>query len=398
MWGPRRKGLIFDLVIRKERFVKAIFEIKQSKIGFQDAMLRMPPVVFSNTTAFLYVIYFSEDNTYNTISKDSFISDDVSYKTYDRIDDVISLIKNSSSQKDRLPSDKDNLISKKEEPEFYEHTERSLKPEWCRKKLRKLEYGNDDVLRICRFSTLDSLFCTLKYMTFRMNGLPGMNDKNEGLFAWNIINDPNKMPNNEIKRRKELINNAYIVSFSSEKKIDDLTQWRLYGDDAEGVCCVYTVKKDMIKDRFFLHPVNYIEEPKPGTIVKDALLQLFMNYVQTHSDLDFADLSPAIFFYKPLDYKNEDEVRLLVDNKLTTAYTIPQYTCEWVLTSANNIPNPYIDIPLKDFPVKLERVILGPNMNDQETIEVQLKTLLKQKGINATVDPSIIKSYRNRNN
>jgi len=399
-WGPQIRGILFDLVIRKDKFVQAVIDVKQTKGGLGMSKRRLPSFVFTNTTAVLFIVYLSEDNTFTIFSKDKFVlgSSSKSYSVVPSIDGVIKLIRDSSSEhKNKLSEDKNRNL-KKEEPEFYEHTERSLKPEWCRKKLKPLEFGKDDELRICRFSTLDSLFSTLRYMKFRMNGLPGMNDKNEGLFAWNIINDPYSMPTDEIKRRKELINNAYIVSFSSEKKIDDLTQWRLYGDDAKGVCCVYTVKKDMIKDRFFLHPVNYIEEPKQGTVVKDGLLQLFINFVQNKSDLDFADLSPAIFFYKPLDYETEDEVRLLVDNKLTSAYKIPQYTREWVLTSANNIPNPYIDIPLQDFPLKLERVILGPNMNDQETVEVQLKTLLKQKGINAIVDPSKIKSYRNRNN
>ncbi|MDY6294058.1 MAG: DUF2971 domain-containing protein [Bacteroidales bacterium] len=232
-------------------------------------------------------------------------------------------------------------------------------------------------------------------MTFRMNGLPGMNDKNEGLYAWNIINDPSKMSNHETKRRKSLVNNAYIISYSSGIKIDDLAQWRLYGDDAKGVCCVYSVRMNMITERFYLHPVNYIEKPNDEKDVNDKLLQLFLNYVQKHSDLDFADLSPAIFFYKPKEYEYEDEVRLLFDNKETSAYrTTSPYTMKWLLTSANNIPNPYIDIPYKDFPLKLEKILLGPNINDIDTIQVQLESMLKQLGIPAVVEPSTISSYR----
>lgn len=394
-WGPTSRDVRFDMVLRKDKFVKAIFEIKQSERGFQLALQRIPSLVFTKTTANILVIYLSKNKSFNIISKDSFNTQPFSYKTIYEIDEVIRLIEDSSSEDNIKLTDYNSSNLNIEEPKFYEQTERTLDPEWCRNQLKQLKTKNEEDLKICRYSSLDSLFSTLNNMTFRMNGLPGMNDRNEGLYAWNIINDPSKMSNHETKRRKSLVNNAYIISYSSGIKIDDLAQWRLYGDDAKGVCCVYSVRMNMITERFYLHPVNYIEKPNDEKNVNDKLLQMFLNYVQKHSDLDFADLSPAIFFYKPKEYEYEDEVRLLFDNKETSAYrTTSPYTMKWLLTSANNIPNPYIDIPYKDFPLKLERIFLGPNINDIDTIQVQLETMLKQLGIPAVVEPSTISSYR----
>lgn len=394
-WGPTSRDVRFDMVLRKDKFVKAIFEIKQSERGFQLALQRIPSLVFTKTTANILVIYLSKNKSFNIISKDSFNTQPFSYKTIYEIDGVIRLIEESSSEDNIKLIDYNSSNLNIEEPKFYEQTERTLDPEWCRNQLKQLKTKNEEDLKICRYSSLDSLFSTLNNMTFRMNGLPGMNDKNEGLYAWNIINDPSKMSNHETKRRKSLVNNAYIISYSSGIKIDDLAQWRLYGDDAKGVCCVYSVRMNMITERFYLHPVNYIEKPNDEKDVNDKLLQLFLNYVQKHSDLDFADLSPAIFFYKPKEYEYEDEVRLLFDNKETSAYrTTSPYTMKWLLTSANNIPNPYIDIPYKDFPLKLEKILLGPNINDIDTIQVQLESMLKQLGIPAVVEPSTISSYR----
>lgn len=394
-WGPTSRDVRFDMVLRKDKFVKAIFEIKQSERGFQLALQRIPYLVFTKTTANILVIYLSKNKSFNIISKDSFNTQHFSYKTIYEIDGVIRLIEESSSEDNIKLIDYNSSNLNIEEPKFYEQTERTLDPEWCRNQLKQLKTKNEEDLKICRYSSLDSLFSTLNNMTFRMNGLPGMNDKNEGLYAWNIINDPSKMSNHETKRRKSLVNNAYIISYSSGRKIDDLAQWRLYGDDAKGVCCVYSVRMNMITERFYLHPVNYIEKPNDEKNVNDKLLQMFLNYVQKHSDLDFADLSPAIFFYKPKEYEYEDEVRLLFDNKETSAYrTTSPYTMKWLLTSANNIPNPYIDIPYKDFPLKLEKILLGPNINDIDTIQVQLESMLKQLGIPAVVEPSTISSYR----
>ena len=87
----------------------------------------------------------------------------------------------------------------------------------------------------------------------------------------------------------------------------------------------------------------------------------------------------------------------LTDNKKTTAYNNNPYKREWVLTSANKIPNPYIDISLDEIPLKLEKIILGPNMNDIDTIQVQLEAMLEQQNIKASVEPSKIDVYRNPN-
>ena len=120
-----------------------------------------------------------------------------------------------------------------------------------------------------------------------MNGLPGMNDKNEGLFAWNMIYKLDNTDNEENKKRRRETNNAFIVSYSSSNLIDDLTQWRLYGDDAKGVCCVYKIDKDKLIDRFFLHNVRYIKESDNSDDISDDLLHLFLEYSKEHSDLRY---------------------------------------------------------------------------------------------------------------
>ena len=202
--------------------------------------------------------------------------------------------------------------------------------------------------------------------------------------------------NEEGRKRKREMNNAFIVSFSKDEKIDNLDMWRLYGDDAKGVCCIYSVLKDKIKDRFFLHDIKYINNNDESEI-NDSHLEHLRKYIESQNTLTYLDLSPSIFFYKPKDFENEQEVRLLVDNKKTTAYNNNPYKREWVLTSANKIPNPYIDISLDEIPLKLEKIILGPNMNDIDTIQVQLEAMLEQQNIKASVEPSKIDVYRNPN-
>lgn len=403
-WGRTSSNLVLDLVVRKNKFLLAVFRIeKTSEIAereinevtrYFDVLDRreegLPIIITYCTDDKAYRLLFPK-SIYEFLSKESQNLVFGSTNVIKDISSVIQFIKGAAEADEyRLKEQSSDVDIDDKKLRFFKSSEQVLDPEWCRDQLEPLS-GT----QICRYSSLDSLFSTLKYGTLRMNGLPGMNDKDEGLLAWNIIYGTDNTENEENKRRKGLINNAFIVSFSSEKKIDDLTQWRLYGDDARGVCCIYSVDINAVKDRFFLHPVKYIKKPNEKEEVSDELLQLFIKHVKQQSDLDYFDLSPAIFFYKLDVFKSEDEVRLLVDNKETAAYKSPKYRRDWLLTNSNRIPNPYIDVPLDSMPLKLEKILLGPNMNDIDTIQVQLETMLKQLSIKAIVEPSKIIGYRN---
>lgn len=376
-WGATSNGLHFDIVVEKDNSIIAIFEIKHSSNGVRIAKESMVSYVIANTTAHYFIIYNIAHKEYLIFDRQS--TDEASMN----LTEIAEKIKAISSDSTQYKNNDTKYL------QFYKSTEKILDPEFCRKELGKLTTKN-----ICRYSSLESIFSTIKYKTFRMNGLPGMNDKTEGLFAWNMLYNADKLENDELRKRMREINNAFIVSFSQENEEDDLTLWRLYGDDAKGVCCVYSIIEDKIKDRFFLHNIKYITTNGENEEIEDSLLENLRKYTK-NNNLTSSDLSPTIFFYKPKTFEVEKEVRLLVDNKETTAYKRPQYKKEWVLTNSNKIPNPYIDIPLNEFPLRLEKIILGPNMSDIDTIQAQLETMLEQQNINASVELSKISGYRN---
>lgn len=386
-WGNTSSRKRFDLSIMKNGQIFAILELKiRQRIGYIDLNLRN--FVFDNTSADYFIYYYIEDENYIIWRRDYINEDPIEVKNF--------------CEFVRIVKKRDSIVAKKEEDDnkatkacclkFTEKSEDSLDPEWCRKELG--EYKDST---ICRYCSLESIFSTLKYNTLRLNGLPGMNDRTEGLYVWNLINNLDKVPNDENKRRKRTINNAFILSFSKEEKIDDLTQWRLYGDDAKGVCCVFSIKKENIKDRFFLHAVRYIDK-NDFLAQPDELLRKIDEYIKSCPNICKTDFSPAIFFYKPSEFEVEKEVRLLVDNKECISYKTNSYKREWLLTNANNLPNPYIDIKLNEVPLNLKKIILGPNIKNLDTIQVQLETMLEQLKMNVVVEESIIKSYRNRDN
>lgn len=382
-WGSTSKGIRFDLTIEYENTIIAIFEMVHNERSIKSAQDYMLNYVMRNTPADLFIIYNITKGEYLIFDRKS------GNGTPTNLREIILKIKDISQDKH---TKKVNVFNNdvKYHLKFYENTEKMLDPEFCREQLGKL--SSEEI--ICRYSSLESIFSTLKFKTLRMNGLPGMNDKTEGLFAWNILNKLESMKNEEGRKRKREINNAFIVSFSNHKQIDTLDMWRLYGDDAKGVCCIYSILKERIKDRFFLHDIKYISKNEIG----DTHLENLKKYIESQNTLTYTDLSPSIFFYKSKDFENEKEVRLLVDNKKSTAYKNSQYKREWALTNSNKIPNPYIDISLDEIPIKLEKIILGPNMNDIDTIQVQLEAMLEQQNIQASVEISKIDVYRNPNN
>lgn len=393
-WGPDGQANIFDILVQRHKFILAVFNIVQQQSYLNAVKETFSKYVFSNTTAYLVFFYCVEKGGFTYCSRpEHFINSKklkfYSLSNFEKVYQKIEVFGKKISETDwgNIQHDDESNYGLK----FYKKTEQSLDPDWCREQL-----GDVGCDKICRYSSLESLFCTLKYKTIRMNGLPGMNDKGEGLFAWNMVLPPDMSSSEENARRLREINNTFIVSFSDESKIDNLTQWRTYGVDSKGVCCVYSIQKEKIKDRFFLHKVRYIPKTDDNNI-QDQLLQNFKNHGTKVSVLSYYDLSPAIFFYKPESFDIEEEVRLLVDNKKTSAYNSPQYKREWLLTNANNIPNPYIDVPLIDVPLKLERIYLGSNISDIDVIQIQLEIMLKQQGFDVEVVRSNKDEYRSSN-
>lgn len=400
-WGPSSSKKVLDLVVRNNDYLLAVFSVVLSKEPdeMDKFLFRFNGIYDLTKTPFL-ILYCDDNKTYFMFYTSKTLHYLKNYsnlflENYERCRDIKVVIRIIKQLSDYYYSNRkknhNNLV-------FNKYDEKVLDPEWCRERLGIFQ-GD----KICRYTSLDSLFSTLLFKTIRMNGLPGMNDRKEGLFAWNLIYSPENKDNSEYLRRMRLINDAFIVSYSSEDLIDNLTQWRLYGDDAKGVCCVYSVKDRLKDSRFFLHEVRYIKEKETKELIEsgnieqisDELLKSFLKYQENYPSMSYFDLSPAIFFYKPDAFESENEIRLLFDNKESSAYTTDNNERKWVLTNANNIPNPCIDIPLDEVPIILERIILGPNMNDVDTIQAQLETLLEQQGIQAKVELSKIDSYRN---
>lgn len=259
-------------------------------------------------------------------------------------------------------------------------------------------YDGEEVVRYVPFS---SAYRSLNEQTIGMVSLIGMNDVSECYYVDQYIakkkgEDPSK---SILPAERKLLNNTYNLSCNDLSKEDDLTMWRLYGDNCKGACIKMIIEKDVVENNntFMLAPVSY---------GKDG---------DTHPELDFVDNIMSLIidekkllfktwcywkhFFKDYRYSVEKEVRLV-------------YTgggCgkrNWILVKDNEIPCPISIFPIKclpnhsnDFPMTIKEIIIGSKCTDKETKQGQFDELIKERNAGydkdfAEVKLSEIDNYR----
>ena len=158
---------------------------------------------------------------------------------------------------------------------------------------------------------------------------------------------------------------------------DDLTLWRLYSDDAKGVCLTFDIKYENLNNHVLLQKVKYANkngQHKELNFLKQIKLDVEN---KTGFPFDFRKLGYWKHFFKPYDYSIEEEVRLLIiDND-----SLPKIKSDWVMTYTHSIINPIMDFRLnsKLFPIQLREITLGPKCPEQETNYVQLQEMIRRK-------------------
>lgn len=238
-------------------------------------------------------------------------------------------------------------------------------------------FGKFEAKEICRYTSLDTLFSMLNFISFRMNGLVGMNDRSEVNYVDNYLNAVerplSKMHHNTITA----LNNRYITSCSKIQRKDELTLWRLYAEDGSGVCLIFKIKQSNLNDKVLIQKVKYADAN--GKHPELDFLKQISEEVEalTGFTFEFRNIGLWKHFFKPFDYSIEEEVRLLVIDDPS----LKPITTNWVKTYTHSIINPYIDFQLNNskFPIQLTEIILGPKSPEQDSNLVQLQEMVRRK-------------------
>lgn len=249
--------------------------------------------------------------------------------------------------------------------------------------LEKLLLQNFEIAgrgELCRYISVNALERLLINNTISMSGLAGMNDTSE-LHALNSILNPNIT-----KRvlREEILpsiikqdNDFFINSFCDNNKSDDLTMWRLYGDNGKGACLTFEYDINILNNKTFaLLPVTYLNPQKATQYDIIKLLDGKLSFYNRTFIL--RNLITWEHFIKPYEFSDENEIRLLCD-----ASTLDKPIPIWIRNQSNGIFHPIINFERNSYPLKLKSITLGPKFAEIDTNFRQINYLAKQfdKGI-----------------
>lgn len=399
-----------DCLISKDGSHIAVVEVKSNfdtLPRFQEGYKR-----FTISNGYLYFIVATEneyriyegssgiDGDFYSITLDDIISklqsvigiDEKAKGDFDYIVELKKLIKASASKfddddkgrKDCLEKFSDgisnkDLIIKNGSLEFFDSKKED---ELFEQLFEKWDNG-----QVYRYTSYSSLFRTLNDQNQSMCCLIGMNDKSEVNYADSYLDISSGKT--EYDYRQE--NKFFILSCVEDDDDERFTMWRLYGDNTQGVRLTYTPQSMPIGFRFM--KIYYETTPgyHPGLEFIKLLTQTPIGPVKLH----LKRFCYWKHFFKPYDYRIEEEVRLICEKGgAFNPKTI------WIKGEEFSIAVPLVLIPLAQFPLHLEAVKLGLNMKERDVNKLQIKELCFERGIKASsgkeldVDDSRIKHYR----
>ena len=192
---------------------------------------------------------------------------------------------------------------------------------------------------------------------------------------------------------------TFITSLSDKE--DDLTMWRLYGNNAKGICLVYDYNNEEFDFPYFmLARVSYANGDE-----KDNKLDFVAELMQASiGGRKFRLNNWHIWqhFFKPCEYRIESEVRLLVfADELETL--LAKYEKKWITTS-DNIFAPILLLPLKSeekqcYPLTIRRILLGSKFPEKEMNRIAWERKIKDEcnglvSMEFSIECSKIDSYR----
>lgn len=221
--------------------------------------------------------------------------------------------------------------------------------------------------QLCRFTSFRSLFRMLNNKKIYLNNIMNMNDKTEGAYFDNYASKSDTK-NETFANKMEY----FIMSCSDAKKVEDFDMWRLYGDDTKGCCMVFSHRKIDSSD-FKIFPVNYAQKEGMHPEV-DFINDLVTKKLAEGGKIVIKNLNEWKLFFKPYEYHNENEVRVLHGFGKDAV----KFKEEYFMNEQYGIASKSLAYDFSDFPLKLEGIILGSGVPEKEANMAMLEELLRK--------------------
>lgn len=250
--------------------------------------------------------------------------------------------------------------------------------------------------RLLRYISLSALNRLITSNTQSMLSVVSMNDRSEIDYTEEYFKRVHKGNSSYWQTIEEPLN-TYILS-CMENEHDELTMWRLYGDDTKGACLVYSIDPNLINNtEYNLAPLSYADKDhkhRELNLVYDMMTRGIKINKGIKIKFVFKRWNIWKHFFKPYDYHIENEVRLLYrHNKATKGK-------KWILSNLN-IFTPLIEFSSykneddkERLPLQIQKIILGPNFPESSLNKEILTRLMKENLSPIGVEQSTIDNYR----
>ena len=389
-----------DLTIRKNNNIIMVISSAQNTIDEDNILYQLWTYCLNS----YYYVVLKNDNFYckekpyckesikDPVNKFSF-SNTPPYHSIEKktlnINELIDLIKNSDNKHSITPNEVQDCIKQcantynidlssiissitKENYGYNNHEiwlDRTTEMQLIKTLLNDKEIPNS-IYRYTSAETLIRIFNN-EGVLHSMSSLIAMNDTTEMDYTDNYLKKAGvHISENEFRNRKNNSVHAYITSLTDLK--DDLTLWRLYGDNAKGICIEYEVPNHIESSGFVLAWVSYADKNKKNN--KLDFIAEFMKQSVKGRHFILRGWYGWKHFFKPYEYNIENEIRLLtyVDD---IDFKIDNNKRKWITTS-DNIFAPLLLLPLKPkdkemiYPLQIKNIMLGSKFKEKEANKI----------------------------
>ena len=249
---------------------------------------------------------------------------------------------------------------------------------------------------ICRYTTFETLERILREKKQSVCSIVCMNDETECYYADEYLEKKGgKKEKDVLETDYEELNKCQISSCTHILLADELSLWRMYGDDGKGVCLKFKINKDLLKEKgFYLYDMSYAFPDEDKHEDLDVVSELSQMRVGDYT-FEFKAWHIWKHFFKPIHYFDERKVPILYIKQ-----DVDQF--KWIRTGDSKILAPVIEFGIEkgrnDFPLVLSEIILGPKFPEAATNAAQIKYFKSLQQIeedgDCPVTPSKIKGYR----
>lgn len=225
-----------------------------------------------------------------------------------------------------------------------------------------------NTVKYYHYTSLNAFVNIVRTKRFRFSSIASLNDKSE--LSYYDQASGYERPQYHYKTIQSY-NSRYLLSCSSLE--DELNQWRLYGQDGNGIC-LELIQRDkysgVLDDSFYIGKILYGD-----SVIKDLNRMVTSLLEESRILLNLKKLRIWKHFFKAKDWAIENEIRIFnylpKENDNRTEWGINRF----------GLLSKYINYDWDDTPIEMSKIILGPKIQETALAIGQTRQLLREKGL-----------------